>query len=126
MRRKRKAAGDVFEQKPKRFSLLPGLFDQHLGKLRIGDCAGCLYDQVALPAYSPIARSLPAVAIGCFKPRHGRSRHQKVSENSFVNDSDFLSRHAIVVEFVISIQVDTVQALRRRVINDGKEIGKIV
>src|SRR5215813_5765232 len=59
--------------------------------------------------------------IRVFKPSHGRPRHQKVLENALFDNGDLLSGHTVIIELVITIEVDTLNALGRGVINDGNE-----
>ena len=113
-----KAARNILEQKAERLALFLCFGDQHRAKHRVGNCRGSLNDQIALPSDGAVARSFPAVAIGRLEAGNRRARHQEILQDSFINDGDLLSGDAIVVEFVVTVQIHAIHAFRRWVIHD--------
>src|SRR5881409_862468 len=50
------------------------------------------------------------------KPEMG-TRHQKIFQNTFFDNTYFLCGNTIVVECIVAIQIDTADALQRRIVN---------
>src|SRR5205085_4812732 len=77
-----------------------------------------------LPADCPVSGSLSSVPVGIFESGYRRPRHQEILEDAFFYHTDFLSRDAIVIECIVTIQIDAADAICRRIVNHRDEIWK--